>query len=37
VSYTLVNLAPGTWYFAVTDFDAQKIESALSGVVEVSI
>jgi hypothetical protein len=37
VSYTVAKLSPGMWYFAVTDYDAQKIESALSGVVEVSI
>jgi hypothetical protein len=37
VSFTVGDLAPGVWYFAVTDYDADKIESALSGVVQVTI
>jgi fibronectin type III domain protein len=37
VSYTVGDLAPGVWYFAVTDYDADKIESSLSGVVQVTI
>jgi hypothetical protein len=37
VNYTVNNLAPGVWYFAVTDYDVEKIESALSGVVQVTI
>ena len=36
-SFTVGDLAPGVWYFAVTDYDADKIESALSGVVQVTI
>ncbi len=37
LTYTVGNLAPGTWYFAVTDYNAQKIESTSSGVVQVTI
>jgi len=37
VSFTVGDLAPGVWYFAVTDYDADKIESSLSGVVQVTI
>lgn len=36
-SFTVGDLAPGVWYFAVTDYDADKIESSLSGVVQVTI
>jgi hypothetical protein len=37
LTYTVSNLASGVWYFAVADFDAEKVESALSGVVQVTI
>jgi hypothetical protein len=37
VTYTVSDLAPGVWYFAVTDYDDQKIESTRSGVVQVTI
>jgi hypothetical protein len=37
VSFTVGDLAPGVWYFAVTDYDADKIESSLSAVVQVTI
>lgn len=37
VSYTVGDLAPGVWYFAVTDYDADKIESTPSSVVQVTI
>ena len=37
VSFKVSNLAPGIWYFAVTDYDAEKIESTPSGVVQVTI
>jgi hypothetical protein len=37
LNYTVGNLAPGVWYFAVADYDVQKIESPLSGVVQVTI
>jgi len=36
-SFTVGDLAPGVWYFAVTDYNADKIDSALSGVVQVTI
>jgi Fibronectin type III domain len=36
-AYTLSNLAPGTWYFAVTAYSAARVESARSGVVSTQI
>jgi hypothetical protein len=37
VSYSIANLAPGTYYFGVASYDTDKIESALSDVVEVNL
>jgi hypothetical protein len=36
-AYTLTNLAPGTWYFAVTSVSSAGVESAHSGVVSASL
>jgi hypothetical protein len=36
-AYTLSNLAPGTWYFAVTAYSAAGVESDHSGVVSTQI
>ncbi len=37
VSYTINDLEPGVWYFAIADFNADKVESPLSGIVQVDI
>ena len=37
VSYTINNLAPGTWYFAIAAFNTEKVESSLSAVVPVAL
>lgn len=37
VKFTLTDLAPGVWYFAVADYNADRIQSDLSGVVQVTI
>ena len=37
VSYTISNLAPGTWYFAIAAFNTEKVESGLSAVVPVAL
>lgn len=37
VSYTINNLAAGTWYFAIAAFNAEKVESSLSAVVPVAL
>jgi hypothetical protein len=36
-AYTMTNLQPGTWYFAVTSYSASGAESARSGVVSTRI
>lgn len=36
-SYVIDNLSPGTWYFAVTSYDADKAESELSPTVAVAL
>jgi hypothetical protein len=36
-SYVVNNLAPGTWYFAVTAFNSDNIESGLSATVPVTL
>jgi hypothetical protein len=36
-AYTMTNLTPGTWYFAVTSTSSTGTESALSGVVSTRI
>ena len=36
-AYTLTNLAPGTWYFAVTTSSASGSESALSTIISTTI
>jgi Fibronectin type III domain len=37
VSYTIANLPPGTYYFGVTSYDTDKIESSMSEVVSVDL
>ncbi|MFL6600083.1 MAG: fibronectin type III domain-containing protein [Steroidobacteraceae bacterium] len=36
-AYTLTNLPPGTWYFAVTSYSAAGVESVRSGVISATI
>ena len=36
-TWTVTALSPGTWYFAVTSFDSDRVESELSGVVSKQI
>jgi len=35
--YVVANLAGGTWYFAVTSYNEQKVESRLSAIVPVTL
>jgi hypothetical protein len=37
VNYTINNLSPGTWYFAIKAYNAEKVESSLSAVVPVAL
>jgi len=37
VNYTINNLSPGTWYFAIAAYNAEKVESSLSAVVPVAL
>lgn len=36
-AYTLTNLAPGTWYFAVTSYSSTGVESTRTGTVSVAM
>ena len=36
-AYTMSNLAPGTWYFAVTSYSSAGVESSRSGVISTKI
>jgi Fibronectin type III domain len=36
-SYVVDNLSPGTWYFAVSSYDAAQAESVLSPAVAVTL
>jgi uncharacterized lipoprotein NlpE involved in copper resistance len=37
VKFTINDLTPGVWYFAIADYNAEKVESPLSGIVQVTI
>jgi Putative Ig domain/Fibronectin type III domain len=36
-AYTLTNLSPGTWYFAVTSYSSTGVESARTGTVSITL